>query len=110
MPLFELEGFGLLDRAPLYDRVFEVERYQRKFAAYLDLLTRHWFNYENIYQQASFYHEMIAPYVIQSTGDMAYFGETAWFDYTNFEEGWMWLAEFARDRSQFILNNLNEIP
>ncbi|NIV16088.1 MAG: PKD domain-containing protein, partial [Aliifodinibius sp.] len=69
MPLYETRGFGLLERAPLYNRVFEVDRYKRKFSAYLDLLTRNWFNYENIYSEASSYHEMITPYVTQATGD-----------------------------------------
>ena len=110
MPLFETQGFGLLERAPLYERVMEVERYKLKFAAYLDLVARQWFNYENIDQQASYFHQMIAPYVSQSTGDKAYFGQTAWFDYSGFEDGWSWLAQFAGERSQFILENVTEIP
>ena len=110
MPLYKTEGFGLLERAPLYERVFEVPRYRMKFAAYLDLLSRHWFNYESIYQQAASHHDLIAPYVIQSTGDKAYFDETAWFDYTGFENGWQGLAQFSGNRSQFILNNLTPVP
>ncbi len=110
MPLFETEGFGLLERAPLYERVFEVERYRIQFAAYLDLLVRHWFNYQNIYQHASLYHQMIAPYVSQSTGDKAYFGSSAWFESASFEGDWIGLAQFANDRSQFILENLTDIP
>jgi hypothetical protein len=110
MPLFETQGFGLLERAPLYERVFEVEQYRLKFAAYLDLLVRHWFNYENIYAEASFYHKQIAPYVIQATGDKMFFGGTPWADYSSFEGGWVWLADFARERSQFILENVYENP
>lgn len=106
MPLFETQGFGLLERAPLYDRVFEVEHYKMKFAAYLDLLVRYWFNQDDIYAQASHYHEMIAPFVTQATGDKMFFGDTPWANYTAFENDWSWLAEFAGDRSQFILENL----
>jgi spore coat protein H len=110
MPLYETQGFGLIQRAPLYERVFEVQSYRYKFAAYLDLLTRYWFNYENIYQQSVYYHDQIAPYITQATGDKAYFGETAWFDFNGFENGWQHLAQFAGERSQFILENLTPVP
>ncbi len=79
MPLYEIEGFGLMERAPLTENIFKVPRYRQKFAAYVDLLSRQWFNYENIYQQSANHHQLIAPYVSQSTGDKAFFGETAWF-------------------------------
>ncbi|MBN2044870.1 MAG: CotH kinase family protein [Anaerolineales bacterium] len=110
MPLYEIKGFGLLERAPLYERVFEVPRYRQKFAAYLDLLARYWFNYENIYQQSAYHHNLISPYVNQAAGDKAYFGETAWFNYNEFENGWQRLADFAGERSQFILENLTPVP
>jgi spore coat protein H len=109
-PLFEIQGSGLLERAPLTDRVFKVDRFMRKFAAYLDLLARNWFNYQNIYTQAETYHNLIAPYITQSTGDKAYYGESAWFNYQSFENGWQALPEFAGERSRFILNNVTDIP
>ena len=105
-----MDPLGLLERAPLYERVMEVERYKLKFAAYLDLLARQWFNYEQITTQASNYHQLIAPYVSQSTVDKAFFGQTAWFDYSGFEQDWGWWGMFAGERSQFILDNLTEIP
>jgi PKD repeat protein len=110
MSLYEIEGFGLMERAPLTENIFKVPRYRQKFAAYVDLLSRHWFNYENIYQQSAKHHQLIAPYVSQSTGDKAFFGETAWQNYNEFENGWRHLAEFARDRSQFIQENLTPVP
>jgi hypothetical protein len=67
-------------------------------------------NYENIYQQAESHHDLITPYVTQSTGDKAYFDDTAWFDYNNFENDWQGLAQFAGDRSQYILQNLTPVP
>jgi hypothetical protein len=87
-----------------------VERYRYKFAAYLDLLVRYWFNYDQINAQASFHHELIAPYVIQGSGDKMFFGDTPWANYSSFENDWRWLADFARDRSEFILANVTEIP
>jgi len=109
-PLFKLEGPGLVERAPLYDRVFEVERYRLKYAAYLDLLARNWFNGENITKEAQRYHNMIAPLISQCTGDKMYFGETTWFSRSDFEGSWMWFASFAEDRSEFILQTLSENP
>lgn len=110
MPLFEISGFGLLERAPLYDQVFDLERYRYKFAAYLDLLAQHWFNEENIHAEASYHHNLIAPYVTQAGGDKMFFGDTPWAAYSAFENDWTWLAEFAGDRSQFILNNVTDVP
>lgn len=106
-PLFELEETGFLERAPLYDRVFEVKAYQKKYAAYLDLLARYWFNYENVYKQAQKFHNMITPYINQSTGDKMYFGPTAMFQIENFNEGWNQLPDFAKERSEFILQTLS---
>ncbi|MEK6222772.1 MAG: CotH kinase family protein, partial [Chloroflexota bacterium] len=109
-PLYELEDFGMLENAPLFNQVFNVERYRQKYAAYLDLLARHWFNRENIYTQAQFFHNQIAPYVIQSTGDKVFFGDYRQFNYAEFEINWISLSEFAGQRSQFILNNLSVTP
>jgi len=108
-PLFGTTDFGLVERAPLYDRVFEVERYRWKYAAYLDLLSRYWFNATNVYAEAERSHLQIAPYVVQSTGDKMYFGDSALFQYTDFENGWVPLAEFAQARNQFVLQELNKI-
>ena len=105
-PLFELTDFGFLERAPLYENVFEVERYRWKYAAYLDLLARNRFNYDIIYASTSGLHDMIAPYVTQGTGDKMYFGDTAMFPYESFAGGWDGLATFAGERSRFILEEL----
>ncbi len=47
-PLFERSEFGLIERAPLFDRLLAVDAYKIKFAAYLDLLSRYWFTYDNV--------------------------------------------------------------
>ena len=109
-PLFELEGPGLVERAPLYDRVFEVDRYRVQYAAYLDLLNRVWFNYDHVYRRSQALHTMIAPYVTQATGDKMYFGDDASFSIEEFNNGWMHLAEMARERNAFILSALEDEP
>ncbi len=109
-PLFGRDEFGLIERAPLYDRIFEVPAYRMKYAAYLDLLARNWFNYEQIYQQAAYYHELIAPHVLQGDGDKMFFGNSAQLPYEDFMQGWMNLPQFASQRNQFILSNLSQTP
>ena len=108
-PIFGRSEFGLVERPPLYDSVFEVESYRWKYAAYLDLLSRYWFNYNNIYAQSEQFHTLISPYVIQGTGDKMYFGSSALFQYEHFENGWKGLAEYAKDRNSFILQELTKI-
>jgi spore coat protein CotH len=105
-PLFELEGHGLVERAPLYDNVFQVERYRVRYAGYLDLLARQWFTYENISALAFKYHHMIAPYVTQASGDKMYFGDSAMFPIEAFNNSWTDLGAFAQERSHFILTTL----
>lgn len=105
-PLFELEGEGLIERAPLYDLVFEVEEYRLQYAAYLDLLARYWFNGTNIGQEAQRYYNLIAPRLSQGTGDRMYYGETAMFSPEAFQNSWIQLANFAEERSRFILETL----
>ncbi len=104
--VFDLTGFGLVERAPLYEKVFEVERYRWKYAAYLDLIVRQRLAYSTVYGQSRQFHDLIAPYVIQGTGDKMFFGDTALFEYEGFETGWERLAEFARERSSFIQEEL----
>ena len=86
-----------------------MENYRWKYAAYLDLLSRYWFNYNNIYAQSEQFHTLISPYVIQGTGDKMYFGSSALFQYEHFENGWKGLAEYAKDRNSFILQELTKI-
>jgi PKD repeat protein len=105
-PLFKLEGHSLVDRAPLYDKVFQVERYRKRYAGYLDLLTRHWFTYENISALSAKYHDLIAPYVTQATGDKMIFGDTAMFPIEAFNDTWRELGTFVWRRSDFILTTL----
>jgi PKD repeat protein len=105
-PLFGQQGPGLVERAPLYDNAFQVERYRVYYAGYLDLLARWWFTYENVSTLAARYHQMIAPYVTQATGDKVFFGDTAMFPFEAFDGSWQPFGEFARQRGAFILSTL----
>ena len=109
-PLFELGGGGLVERAPLYDRVMEVDRYRTRYAGYLDLLARQWFTYEHVSALAAQYHAAIAPYVSQASGDKMYYGDTALFSAEAFDTGWIGLGEFARERNRFIVETLSALP
>jgi spore coat protein CotH len=105
-PLFELAGPGLVERAPLYDRVFQVERYRKRYAGYVDLLARRWFTRDNVSALAFKYHNLIAPYVVQASGDKMYFGDSAAFPVEAFEDSWTEFGDFAGQRNDFILTTL----
>jgi hypothetical protein len=100
---------GLIEEAPLYDHVFQVEAYKNKYAAYVDLLLRYWFNLENITDKAQTYHRMIAPYVSQSTGDQAFYGQQPMFPPETFSNSWQQLVDFTRERNAFLTNQLKEL-
>jgi hypothetical protein len=95
-----------VERAPLYDRVFEVERYRVRYAGYLDLLARYWFTEDNIGALASEYSTMIVPFVTQSTGDKAFYGDRPMFPADAFGDSAAHYREFARQRSEYILTTL----
>ncbi len=105
-PLFEKSERGLVQRAPLYDKVFQVERYRRKYAAYIDLLARYWFTPANISSLAQKYHRMIAPYVIQENGDKAFFDNQSMFPYEAFQDSWQSLVRFTQERGAYIQSEL----
>jgi hypothetical protein len=107
-PLFERGESELVGRAPLFDRVFEVERYRIRYAGYLDLLVRHWFTEANIESLARTYHDQISPLVRQGDGDKMYFGESAMFPIEAFDDSWMQYGEYVRQRREYILSVLNQ--
>ncbi len=105
-PLFGQDGGGLVERAPLYDKVFQVERYRVRYAGYLDLLARYWLTEENISSLVYQYQCLIAPLLTQGDGDKMFFGDTAMFPIEAFNDAWMQFGEFARQRSEYILSVL----
>ncbi|MBN2387301.1 MAG: CotH kinase family protein [Anaerolineales bacterium] len=105
-PVFGGQGPGLVARAPLYERVFAVEEYRVRYAAYLDLLVRVWFTEENISARASYYYELIAPLVRQGDGDRMYFGDAPNFPVEEFDNSWLRLVDFTRQRRDYVLSIL----
>ncbi len=99
--LFERTDPGMMTRAPLHDKVMEIEYYRGKYAAYLDLLLRVWFNSKNVTDLVQTYHRMIAPYISQSDGDKAFYGEDAMFPPSDFEHSWESILEFVRQRELY---------
>jgi PKD repeat protein len=100
-PLFERADPGLVERAPLFDKAMETAYYRSKYAAYLDLLLRVWFNRSNVTDLVQTYHRQIAPYISQSTGDKAFYGEGAMFPPESFDHSWESLLQFVADREAF---------
>jgi hypothetical protein len=102
-PLFGVsESLGPLQYAPLFVKVFEVDRYRTTYAAYVDLLVRHWFNDDLFPARCRDLHDLIAPYVTAGTGDRMYVGPSALFTLADFDDGRQALVELTRDRSAFI--------
>ncbi len=107
-PLFERGDSELVGRAPLFDRVFEVERYRVRYAGYLDLLVRQWFTEENLLTLARGYHNQISPLLRQGEGDKMYFGDTAMFSIDAFEDSWQQYSDFTKRRRAYILEVLSQ--
>jgi len=108
-PLIGLPDFGILESAPLYDTVFRVTEYGSQYAAYVDLLLRYWFTSENISDKAQTYHRMIAPFVIQSTGDKAYYGDQPMWAPESFTNSWKILVTYAGERNFYLRTELQKI-
>lgn len=104
--LFPSSGAGLVQRAPLVDQVFSIAGYRSQYLAYVDLLLRYWFNEENISDQVESYHRLIAPYVVQETGDKAFYGSQPMFQPEAFTNSWQDLVRFTSERSQFLQDAL----
>jgi spore coat protein H len=106
--VFERTDTGMMPRAPLYDKVMNTAVYRRKYAAYLDLLMRVWFNRQNVSELVKTYHNMIAPYISQSGGDKAFYGEDAMFSPDDFDRSWETIPDFVANRSQFVRQLLQQ--
>ncbi|MBN2549487.1 MAG: CotH kinase family protein [Anaerolineales bacterium] len=100
--LFPSSGSDLVVRAPLVDQVFSVSSYRSQYLAYVDLLLRYWFNEKNISDQVERYHRLIAPYVVQETGDKAFYGDRPMFEPQAFTNSWQDLVRFTSERGRFL--------
>lgn len=106
-PLFGSEqSLGPLQYAPLFEKVFEVERYRVEYEAYVDLLVRNWFNEEAFTARAGSYHDLIAPYLTSGDGDKAYYGPSATYNSESFDTDFDQLITLTRERSRFIAGEL----
>jgi hypothetical protein len=107
--LFKFEGFGLSQYRPMTENVFAVNKYKKKYAAYVDLLVRHYFNNQHLNKEISKFHKMIAPFITKSTGDKGFSENSPHFLIFPPEEfkNSMWnLIQFVNNRSQFIKTEL----
>lgn len=108
-PLFGAErSLGPLEYAPLFEKVFEVERYRVTYEAYVDLLVRSWFNEADLTALARSYHDLIAPHLTIGAGDKAYYGPTATYDPDSFDTALDQLITLTSERSTFIAAALAE--
>jgi PKD repeat protein len=104
-PLFgDVENVGPVSYAPLFDHVFEVDRYCQDYAAYVDLMVRYWFNEDNVSALAEGWHDMIDPYLTKETGDKAFYGPTAMYAYESFEQDRLQLVQLTKERSVYLLS------
>ena len=112
------EWGGPVEYAPLQRKVFVIEDYLRDYAAYIDLLRRHWFNAEQVEPTAEGWHDLVEPFVKQGTGDKMYYGDTAAWPVAGFDTNWdsvypatgegqrVGICEFTTARGNFIDENL----
>ena len=107
--LIPTAGSELIQRAPLLDQVFRVSEYRLRYLAYVDLLLHNWFTEENIVELASVYHQMIVPYLKQTSGDQAFYGEKPMFSPQSIDDAWLALSEFTKKRHLFLSNELKKI-
>lgn len=102
-PLYGVkESIGPLAYAPLFEKVFAIERYRLTYRAYVDLLLRHWFNEEDFTARTQALYEMIDPYLNQETGDKAFYGETSMFSIQDFEAGLDQITTLTTSRAEFL--------
>lgn len=109
-PLFGADhSLGPLQYAPLFEKVFEVERYRVTYEAYVDLLVRYWFNEKALTERAGAYHDLIAPYLTVNGGDKAYYGTSATYFPDSFDTDLDQLITLTRERSEYIAGVLAQV-
>jgi spore coat protein H len=109
------EWGGPVEYAPLQRKVFVIEKYLRDYAAYIDLLRRHWFSDDKVATVAEGWYDMLEPYVKQDTGDKMYYGSTAAYPVSAFDTNWqseyaemgrVGIVDFTEARGAYIDGNL----
>ena len=97
---------GPLNWAPLFTKVFQVERYRQDYAAYVDLLIRYQFNAEVLGPQAAAWQKMISPYLTKETGDKHYIGPEAMYSVESFTQDRTHLIQLTDQRSRYLYSVL----
>ena len=111
--VFESTEPGLADRTPLHTRVFQVPEYRLRYAAYIDLLLRNYFNPQVIGEKSRAYEAMIAPLLTQGEGDKMFTGEGAWFELEAYQGISQELVNRVQQRMLFLqsaINNYLTVP
>ncbi len=98
---------GPVQWAPLYTKVFQVARYRQDYAAYVDLLTRYWFNGTYFSARSADLQGMISPYLMQGDGDKAYFGDSALYSLEAFTAEQQQMLNFTQQRSLYLQSILS---
>jgi len=93
---------GPVQWAPLFTKVFQVERYRQDYAAYVDLLTRYWFSDTYFPTQAQAWQTMIFPYLTKETGDKAYIGTDTLYTLDQFTNDRLSIVSLTSQRSQYL--------
>jgi hypothetical protein len=79
-----------------------VQAYRRDYAAYVDLLTRHWFNAENVGRLADEYQALLRPHLTRDGGDRMFVGADAQFALGEFEADARDLVNLTAARSEYL--------
>ena len=98
---------GPVQWSPLFTKVFQVARYRQDYAAYVDLLTRYWFNDSYFPARAEAWQIMISPYLTKETGDKAYIGTNTLYTLEQFTNERMGIVALTSQRSQYLQSILS---
>ncbi len=104
-PIFEATEPGLAERTPLHTRVFQVPEYRLRYAAYLDLLMRHFFNPLAIGGRARTLQRLVAPHLVLGDGDKLYSSPEE-IDLEVFQNNWRELADLVGRRNAYLQERL----
>ncbi len=105
--VFEATEQGLTDRSPLHTLAFEVPEYRLRYAAYLDLLMRHFFNSQMIGDRTRELQAMIAPMLSLGDGDKMY-SVPQDINPDLFMDGWRHISDLVKQRDAYIQSKLLE--
>jgi spore coat protein H len=106
--LYTTAEFGMMESgAPLFTQAMAIQKYRDAYTAYIDLLSRYFFTEENMSSLINRYHNLINPYVSQSTGDKAFYGDEPMWDANAFPESPAALMNFVKQRIVFVQTELS---